>query len=617
MNASLPGAPAGVLVCDGAMGTMLHAAGYPLDQSLPHLNLSDPRVVRAVHDSYLQSGVDIVQTNTFGASRLRLAEAGLADATEQINRAGAQIARQAAVATGRTVLVAGSVSPAVTVHQRGSVPGGDRVDALREQVEVLVSADVDVLIVETFGYLEELVEAVEVASGYGVPVIAEATFAEDGRTLSGHTVAEVARAIPPHLVAALGANCTLGPQGCLSVVRELSRHTEIPLVAQPNAGLPRRVGPSRFEYAIDSEYLVRYVRQLIDAGVAVVGGCCGTTPAQIGAVVEIVGEHRGNRERLLAPSGPPPGDQPSVPGEPAFPVAAELVPPAPGETAALVDTARRLRTAGVETIVVSASRATRARGSTINLAVHLGDQVGIDPIVAVPTWDRTIMALQADLLGASVLGVRRIVCETGSPPPLGDYPSADGVWEVDAVGLIELLRGLNEGRDHHGVGLTAPTAFEIGARINLGRDDLDAAIGQAAAEIAAGAGFLLTEPIYELEGLDRLVREVGGDVPVLARLRPLTSFDEADYLRHEVPDVRMPSATVRELERAGADGRMVGHRMATELATGIAEHAHGLVVCGTEASDVEFVEELIGLCRRVVSSRRTSGPPPAGRSTHA
>jgi homocysteine S-methyltransferase len=353
---------------------------------------------------------------------------------------------------------------------------------------------------------------------------------------------------------------------------------------------------------IDSEYLLRYVRQLLAAGVAVVGGCCGTTPSQIGAVTEIVRDQRAMPTTSPAPPSvqraPAAATSPGEPGRRPFLVAAELAPPAPGETAAMVEGARALRGVGVDTVVVAASRAPRARVNTINLAVHLSDHVGVDPIVAVPTWDRTIMALQADLLGASVLGVRRIVCETGSPPLLGDYPSVDGIWEVDASGLIRLLQALNHGRDHHGIGLTTPTAFEIGAQVNLGRDDLDVVIEQARAEIDAGADFLMTEPVYELDGLDRLLQDLGTDTPVLVRLRPLTTFEEADYLRHEVPDVRIPEVVVRELEHAGAEARSVGRRIAGEIAAGIAARAHGVVVCGEEAADADFVQHLVQVCRR-------------------
>lgn len=601
MIESLTSGGSGVLVCDGAMGTMLHAGGHPLDQQLPHLNVTSPDDVRAVHDSYLLSGVDIIQTNTFGATRLRLGEAGLAEQTEQINRAGAEIARRAVAEIGRRALVAGSVSPAISVHQRGRIDARRRPAALREQMDVLVDAGVDLVVLETFGYLDELVEAVEAAAGVGVPVIAQATFAQDERMLSGHTVADLAAAVPGDLVAALGVNCTLGPQGCLALVRELGQHTDAPLTAQPNAGLPRRIGPSRFEYAIDSDYLVRYVRQLLAAGVTVVGGCCGTTPAQIGAVVEIVDEHR---RSLLAPSTP-------TAAEPApdrsFLLAAEFVPTAPGDTDDTVRTARALREIGVDTVLVSAPRSPRARVGTVNLAVHLGDQAGVETIVGVPTWDRSIMALQADLLGAHALGVRRIVCETGSPPPLGDYPSVDGVWDVDATGLIRLLRGLNEGRDHNGVGLAAGTTFEIGTRVSLGVEDLDRAVAQVRTDIEAGADFLLTEPVYELDALDRLMSEVDvARTPVIVCLRPLTSFAEADYLSHEVPDVRIPAASLRELDRAGPNDREVGRRMALDLAAGVAERAHGLVVGGVDASGIEFVRQVLDVGRRAAAKGGTS-----------
>lgn len=598
MIESLLAGQSGVLVCDGATGTVLHAAGHPLDQMLPYLNVAHPDVVRVVHDSYLHSGVDIVQTNTFGAGRLRLREAGLDGRTEEINRAGVRIAREAVDTVERHVLVAGSVSPAVSVHQRGRIGTGERPEALREQMELLVGAGVDLLVLETFGYLDELAEAVEMSSGLGVPVIAQATFAEDERMLSGHTPADLARAISPQAVSALGTNCTLGPQGCLSVVRELGKHTTAALTAQPNAGLPRRVGPSRFEYAIDSDYLVRYVGQLVDAGVAIVGGCCGTTPAQIGAVVEIVREHR------RAPARPPAAEaavREEEPGHRPFLLGAELASPPPDGMDGVVRTARALSDRGVDTVVVPASPAPRGRLNTVNLAMQLGDHAGIEAIVCLPTWGRTITALQAELLGAHALGVRRIVCETGTSPQLGDYPGVDDGREVDTIRLITLLRALNEGRDHNGVGVSAATTFEIGARVDLGRDDIDAAVRQARTEIDAGAGFLLTDPVYELEALDHLLQSIdSARTPVIVSLRPLTTLDEAEYLRHETPGVRIPDVTVRELARSGSQDREIGRRLAVELACGIAGRAQGLVLCGAEASDVGFAEELGSAVRGAV-----------------
>jgi len=278
----------GVLVADGAMGTVLHAAGNPLERALPELNLSDPDQVQRIHDSYLATGVELIQTNTFGASRLRLEVHGLGDRTAEINMAGVRVARAAAAAAGRPVFVAGSVAPAVTLQQRRRVAPADREAAVREQVAALVAAGVDVLVLETFGYLDELVEAAGVAVATGVPVLAQATFAADGRTLGGDTPHDVCAALAGLPVAALGTNCTLGPQGVLAVVQELRSHTDLPMSALPNAGLPRRTSGPRFSYDVDAHYFARYAQLLVGAGVSVVGGCCGTTPAHLDAVVRAI-----------------------------------------------------------------------------------------------------------------------------------------------------------------------------------------------------------------------------------------------------------------------------------------------------------------------------------------
>jgi len=571
-----------ILVCDGAMGTMLHAAGNSLDQALPALNLSNPALVRTIHDSYISAGVDVIQTNTFGASRLRLAEHGFGDRVGDINRAGARIARQA-VPPGSGVLVAGSVAPAVTVQQRRRVAPQQRIDALREQIETLAGAAIDLILLETFGYLDELIEAIEVATATaGIPVIAQATFGTDALTLSGHTPREVAAAVAGLPVAALGTNCTLGPQRSLVVVQELGEHTGLPLTVQPNAGLPRRVAPARFEYDIDSEYFARYVRQLLDAGARLVGGCCGTTPAQLAAAVQVATDCRQQQRprRAAEPAPAAPSPQPATmlmqPGRPL--VVAELSPPPTGDIGPVLDVAQQLSDAGVDLISATSARTSRAQVSVLDLALHLHQQVGIQTMASVTTWDRTIMALQADLLGAHALGLRRIICETGTPPLLGDYPHVDGIWDVDSIGLIELLASLNRGADHNGLQLAVKTDFEIGARINPGSRDPDRAARRALSKIAAGAHFLVTHPVYEPAGLQRLLDRIGGQVPVLAAVRPLTSFEEAEYLAHEVPDVTIPPGTLTALQRAGADAPRAGLDLAATLATRIRDLASGLVI---------------------------------------
>src|SRR6516165_5524078 len=279
------------LVCDGAMGTMLHAAGAALDRSLPELNLSDPRLVSTIHESYLSAGADVIQANTFGANRLWLGDHGFGDKVAEINRAGVRIARAAQDRCERDVLVAGSVSPAVTGLQRRRIGSAERTEVLREQIEALLGPGpgVDILILETFGYLDELIEAVEVASARSdVPIIAQATFADDAHTLGGETPREVATVLSGLPVAMLGTNCTIGPQRMLTVAEDLVRYASVPVSAQPNAGQPRRTGPRSFEFSIDGGYFARYIRRFTEAGVSLVGGCCGTTPTHIRAAADAV-----------------------------------------------------------------------------------------------------------------------------------------------------------------------------------------------------------------------------------------------------------------------------------------------------------------------------------------
>lgn len=589
-----------VLVADGAMGTVLHAAGNPLERSLPELNLSDPDLVRGVHTSYLAAGVDLVQTNTFGAGRLRLDEYGLGERTDEINAAGVALAREAVAAAARPALVAGSVSPAVAVRQRGRVGQEDRQAALREQVSAL--AGVDVLVCETFGHLDELVEAVGIACATGgVPVVAQATFTADGRTLSGHTPADVCRALAGLPVAAIGTNCTLGPQGVLAVVEELVAHSDLPVSALPNAGLPRRRGPS-YSYDVDTAYLARYAGRLVAAGAAIVGGCCGTTPTHLAAMTTAVRADGEGPARRRSDGGPGTGDrgvvaaarvdepaprggdeagpavQPNgggtsagsltgaggvtddVPGPPR--VLVEVEPPPAGGVAAAVARVAQVRALGVGAVWVPPADGPRARLSPVNLAVHLQNQLGVEAIACVSTWDRTIMALQADLLGAHALGVRRVVCETGSPPLLGDYPHVDGVWDVDSLGLVELLARLNDGRDRSGLPLAGRTSFEIGARVAPG-GDVPAEAARALRKVAAGAQYLVTRPVHDAASVRRLRDALGAPVPLLALVRPLASYAEAEFLAHEVPDVTVPSSTLAAL--AGSDAEAVGVELAIEL----------------------------------------------------
>jgi len=579
-----------VLICDGAMGTMLHAAGNSLDRALTELNLSNPGLVATIHESYLSAGADVILTNTFGAGRLRLADQGFGDLVAEINQAGAQLARQARDAAGRPAFVAGSVGPAVTPSLRRRVERAERVEALREQIEVLDRSGVDAIILETFGYLEELAEAVAVAAEISaLPVIAQATFATDGRTLGGESPREVAEVLSGLPIAMLGTNCILGPQGVLSIIEALVPHTSLPVSAQPNAGLPRRVGGRRFEYSADDEYFARYARRLVEAGATLVGGCCGTTPSQIqAAAAEIGGMAPARPYRAAAPAAARP--EPPVTLSPGgglsghlaagtFAVAATLTAPLGGTADEAAEQAAQLRERGIDTFFLAARQSPRAQLSTIDLAFQLQQRVEVDVIATVTTWDKAIMALQADLLGANALGIRNIVCETGNPPLLGDYPNVDGIWDVDSVGLAALVTGLNKGIDCNGLPLATRTAFLAGARFNPGAVDLDAEIARTLRKIAAGAQFLVSRPVHELDGLRQVMaRLAGADVPVLVSVVPLRSFEQADYLSHEVPDVRIPATALRALEQAGPHAARTGADMAAQLLAEAGPFVQGAVL---------------------------------------
>jgi homocysteine S-methyltransferase len=411
-----------------------------------------------------------------------------------------------------------------------------------------------------------------------LPLIAQATFADDAHTLGGETPREVASVLSTMPVAVLGTNCTVGPQRMLVVAEDLVRYSSVPVSAQPNAGQPRRVGPRSFEFSIDGGYFARYLGRFADAGVTIVGGCCGTTPTHIRAAAEAV---RPRHVKTSAGAGVaaaaavlPDGQVRPAAGSLAeqlatgqFVVGAAITPPAGGWAGDADQAAAVLQGQGIGLIVVQPRENARTHMDALNMALQLQQRAGVETIATVTTWDKTIMSLQADLLGAHALGIRSVVSTTGSPPVLGDYPAVDGTWEVDSVGLTALLAGLNAGRDSNGLALTARTSFCIGARVNPGARDAAAEIARAHAKIRAGAQFLISRPVYELESLSRLVEALEGTgVPLLLSVTPLRSFEDADYLAHEVPGVTIPEATLEAMEKAGRGAaRAAGLELAADL----------------------------------------------------
>jgi methionine synthase / methylenetetrahydrofolate reductase(NADPH) len=551
-----------VVVCDGAMGTMLHAAGVPLDRSLPELNLSRPALVRDLHTAYASAGARILQTNTFGANRLRLAGAGLEDTVSEINIAGARLAREAAQRAGHPVLVAGSVGPAVSAPAVRRVPAGARAETLREQIAALCNW-VDLLILETFGDLESLVQAVEVAtSETDLPVVAQLTFGDDGRTLRGEDPAEAAAVLSELRVAALGANCTVGPAVLVGVVDELARATDLPISVQPNAGLPQRLG-SQVRYARNAAYFAQAAQQFVDSGATLVGGCCGTTPAHVRAISQAIAAlppaQRRPTSRAAARTAAPPGSQvvqPAAgwPWEGELVVAVGLQAPNGPQVPQFLQRASTLRAAGAGALAIIEAPPPAARISPVGVAVVVSERVGGAVLLPVEAADRNLAALQADMLGAHALGLRMVVCRTGSVRVSGDYPSAGSgsPWDVDSVGLVSMLAALNEGIDWRGVPISEHTRFVIGAALGTAVSDLARELDSVEAKLRAGAHFLVTDVIYDVEEAGRVLgalRARGVALPVLATLAPFEDIQTLQRLSYEVPEMSIPLSVLAAARR--------------------------------------------------------------------
>jgi methionine synthase / methylenetetrahydrofolate reductase(NADPH) len=597
-----------VLVCDGAMGTMLHAEGHSLNASLATLNLSNPALVGTIHESYVTAGVDIIQTNTFGASRHRLAAYGYGDRVRAINLAGARIAAEVRASSNRRIFAAGSVSPVVSLSQRNRIRRQERIDALHEQIEALVEGSVDLFVLETFGYLEELVEAVEVASSAStLPIVAQATFTDDGRTFAGETAQDVAKALSTLPVALIGVNCTMGPSGVFSVLREIADTSSLPLSAQPNAGLPHpAVAERSFHYAVDDDYFSDYACRYVDLGARLVGGCCGTTPDNLRAVVRAVGASERQRkpsaqrstpipERTEVRSPSPRRDLAERLSAGEFFVAVEIDPPLGGSSGDALDIVRDLPSHGVDQLFVAGPTSARAHISAMSFALQVQQFTSLRATLTTTTWDRSIVTLQAEMLGVFAVGIGNVLCETGTPPVRGDYPNVDGMWEVDDIALIDLLRRLNDGQDCDGLPLKSATTFTIGARCNPAAEDFDAEVTRTRAKLDAGADFLFTSPVYEPDSLARLAFALSPlKVPLLVSVRPLRSSREAELLRHEVPGVSIPDEALERMAGAGEHATSVGIGLAASLVGVLTPLAAGVVVrLGTdEVSRFSILEQL-------------------------
>jgi homocysteine S-methyltransferase len=603
----------GVLLADGAMGTLLYARGVPFDQCFDELNLSRPEVIRQVHQDYLASGAELIETNTFGANRFKLAQHALAHRVAEINRAGAAVAREAASATGRQVFVAGSMGPiGRPMAPLGTVPPNEVREAYAEQAAALVEGGADVLILETFTDLSELLEAVRgVQDATVVPLIAQMTFTQEGKTILGHEPREIVRALEQLDVDVVGANCSVGSQGILDVLQQMaSAVTHARLSAMPNAGFPAYVG-GRYIYFSTPAYMAEYASQLAALGVRIIGGCCGTTPDHIAAMrsalaeptVRVPGEGISIDVRPAQPVEPEPVARPQTPttlaqklGK-AFVVTVEIDPPRGVHDRRELDGCRRLKDIGVDAIDVADNPMARLRMSPWAMCARIQSEVGAETVLHFTTRDRNLVRLQSDLLAVHALGVRNVLVLRGDPPQMGDYPNATAVSDVKPSGLVRLIKEFNSGRDVAGNPIGTPTAFTVGVALNLAATDLDKEAKVLERKVAAGADFICTMPIYEPEALERFERLMGGlPRPTLVGVLPLVSYRHAEFLHNELPGFAVP-AWVRDRMHLAADARQEGIRVAHELVEAIRPRINGVYLVPSFGR-FDAVLELVRLARQ-------------------
>ena len=564
------------VLCDGAMGTMLYERGVFIHRCYDELNLSQPDLIRTIHEEYLQAGAEIIETNTFGGNRFRLQRHGLQDKVHDVNVAGAKIARQAADQIrdkqATQAYVAGAVGPiGVQIEPLGKVSFEEARAAFAEQIRALAEGGVDLLVLETMTSLNEVHQAILAAreAAPQLPILAMMTIDEEGNTLDGSSPEVAAQKLTEWGVDAVGCNCSAGPATILSAIERMRTATTLPLVAMPNAGMPRAVD-GRNIYLCSPEYMASFARKFAQAGVQFVGGCCGTTPSHIRAMRSAL---RALDARKSGPvtsatvtvqntvTAPPLAERSKLGADLAagkFIALVEIVPPRGISPHRELQAATLLAQNGVEAINVPDSPRASARMSALSLCLQIQQQVGIETVLHYTCRDRNVLSIQSDLLGAASLGLRNILCLTGDPPKLGNYPDATAVFDVDAIGLVNIVRNLNNGLDIGGNSIGASTGFAIGVAANPGVPDLDNEVRRFAYKVEAGAEYAITQPVFDLRLLEAFLKRVEQfHLPVIAGIWPLVSLRNAEFMRNDlrvfVPDeilLRMQQADTPELARA-------------------------------------------------------------------
>jgi methionine synthase I (cobalamin-dependent)/5,10-methylenetetrahydrofolate reductase len=603
-----------VLVCDGAMGTMLYAKGVFINKSFDALNITQPDLVTRVHQEYVRAGADIIETNTFGANRIKLGSFGLADKLWAINEQGARIARQAAA---ERAYVAGAIGPlGIRIEPWGKTGVDEAREFFREQAQALVAGGVQLLVLETFRDLNEIGAAIEaVRSVCALPIVAQMSTEEDGNTLDGTPPERFAPELQRRGATLVGVNCAVGPAPMLDTIERIAEVTDLRLSAQPNAGKPRDV-EGRNIYLCSPEYMASYARRFVQHHVRIVGGCCGTTPEHIRQIKLAVG---GMASGDAASSRPAPRvtalDEgpltesaavaaPTVPSPPVpreqksrlahalargtFVVAVEVPPPRGYHVDETIARARALKIRGIDVITIPDTQRARARPSALSLAVLIEQQAGIETLLHYACRDRNLIGIQSDLLGAHAMGLRNLMLVTGDPGRIGDYPDATAVFDVDSIGLTNVVARLNRGCDVGGQAIGAPTAFHIGVSLNPA-SNLDEELRRFEYKVEAGAEFIVTRPIFDLRSFEPFLKRIqSAGLPIIGGIVPFENVRHAEFMANEVPGIRVPDELLSRMRRTDDPQRATreGVAIAREIAAELHGSLQGLQVA-TASGDID------------------------------
>ncbi len=566
---------------------MLYEKGVFVNICYDELNLNDPDLVREVHTVYVNSGAEIIETNTFGANPVKLSGFGLDDRTEEINRSAAQVAREA---TEGHAAIVGAMGPlGIRIEPFGPTARAEAIEYFRRQVQGLLEGNVDGFILETFSDLEEIHCAYQaVRSLSDLPVIAQMTVNEDGKTSYGTDVETVARTVGEY-ADVVGLNCSVGPAAMLDAVERMAQVTDRPLSAQPNAGLPRDVGDRKIYFA-DPEYMASYARRMIEAGARFVGGCCGTTPNHIKQISEVVASVQPRQKTTYVPRAEvtPRAGVEAVPltersawgrkiSTGKFVSTVEVVPPRGWWAHEMVESCRKLKVAGIDAVHVLDGPRSESRMGVLPSAMIIEREVGIESIVHYTCRDRSMLGMISDLLGAAAAGLRNLLLITGDPPSQGPYDST-GVFDIDSIGLTNVVCRLNHGVDPGGNSIGGATRYVIGVAVNPGAMDLERERSRFAWKVDAGAEFAVTQPVFDPSQVERFLASLDFQpVPIIVSVWPLTSVRSAEFLANEVPGVNMPAAVIERMQRAQRNGREAAVQEGVQIAREVLDALRGTV----------------------------------------